>query len=300
MLRAAAILALVWVAVASQPPSPTPAKPAQDQQNHGQSEQTKTSANEKNARSSTPSVDQSKAKVALRNQTEPEKQSPSATPQQQAVEIWPEATAITVAIATIALAGLAIWQSYLMRKGLAETAKAADAATKAANVASDTLRIGERAYLKTSGYHLFPKRADHIGSDGYVHLSFKIKNIGRTQAKIIECKADGAMAATVPESFPDPFESKSAGYSDGIIVWPGTPIPVGFDVFRLNVDIDWRDIQLHKLFVSVWGGVRYSDVFGVEHVTKFALVFYSDTLGDTPGTDRLFPPPGSGKFNDAT
>ena len=165
---------------------------------------------------------------------------------------------------------------------------------------SSPVVIGERAYLKTTGYYLLPKRIDPVGSAGHVHLSFKIKNIGRTRAKIIECKADGAMAATIPETFPDPFEGKSAGYSDGIIVWPGKPIPVGFDVFTLNVDIDWRDIQLHKLFVSVWGGVRYSDVFGDEHVTKFALVFHSDALGDTPGTDRLFPPPGSGKFNDAT
>jgi hypothetical protein len=296
MIRAVAILALVVTATSSQPPAPTPAKTALIQQNHGQSEQTKTSGNEKNTESPTASADQSKAKVAIRNRTQPEEQTQNGPPQQQPVEIWPEATAIAVAVATIVLAGLAIWQSHLMRKGLAETAKAADATTSAAKTASDTLRIGERAYLKASEYDILPVRIEH-GAEGNAHFSFEIANIGRTRAKIIECTADGIMAAAALDSFPGPFEGKSAAYTDGIIIWPDDSIVVGFDLFPINVDKDWVDIQSRKVIVSVWGGVRYSDVFGDEHVTKFALVYHS--ARDRPDSDEFFTPPKSGQFNDA-
>ncbi|HEV7484223.1 MAG TPA: hypothetical protein VGQ65_00970 [Thermoanaerobaculia bacterium] len=269
MIRAVAVLALVVTATSSRPPSPTPAKATQDQQNHGQGEQKTTSGNEKKTEHAPLPVVQSKAEIALRNQAPPGTQSHSAAPQQHAVEIWPEATAIAVAVATIVLACLAVWQSYLMLKGLAATTKAADAAKSAADTATRALETLERADVLVENIYFTPPLKESAGA--VVVVVFK--NYGRSRAEHVTLRCELIVRFLEPPR--KPLITRAAN----IILGAGEHAELEFAQFITGFNSDAiDDVNIGEAPLDVIAKIAYADVFGKTYETE-AIGWYRPVRG---------------------
>ncbi len=157
--------------------------------------------------------------------------------------------------------------------------KSADAAKSAADIAKDTMRLDQRAWIGVA----FGQRPMVKGAPLIVPI--KLTNTGKTPA----INVHGAIIINLLRENEEPdFEFKNGhpGYLIDIqTIIPNLPQETGFPAVakyapeaRVNpilvTDAVNKGIQSGKLYIAIHGEIRYEDIFGISHWIRFCG--YSD------------------------
>ena len=130
--------------------------------------------------------------------------------------------------------------------------QAADAATKSAETAAQTLHLTQRAYLIMSEWSL----GNGSTHDAPLSITFDIMNVGHTPAMQVEIWMDSSVGSSLPElpryEHPSPLEN----LPPTVILsytWPQA-LPTSI---------------AEGTFLWIWGRITYYDVFGRQHQRGF-------------------------------
>lgn len=309
------LVTLSAVGQQSQPPSPTPGKSAHTHQKKTSPENRNTAAHENSTKDLAAAIKQLNTEIAAQNQHQTSTQSESKPPS----EGWAKASTIFVTVFTGALAILALLQYLAMRKqaeymkeGLAETAKAADAAKVSADASRKQVAIAdaevgrrfvqerdqarrfgeqmelaekqttlvqqqvalERAWLviSVSGVERLMKPYGLHNSIHRTGFDWKIKNCGRTPAFLHKV---GARFHSINDWSELPLDEPSLleAKMRATIVWPGgMSLGPGDSLERYTV-IEGTEPRQQSDFDDVWNSKVIWIVYG--------LVQYRTILDDT-------------------
>jgi hypothetical protein len=158
--------------------------------------------------------------------------------------------------------------------------QAADAATKAANIAGDTLgsiNLGQRAWLHLADIYVRPgptvtdKRYLIVGKPFWTHVTFE--NSGQTPALYVVGHVHKVFVRTqVPQDW-DGIDSvdwdKVSRASLGTINPRSTQAYSDLVILDPLSKTDYDAIKLNKLHIFVVGKLTYCDVFNPEHWATF-------------------------------
>ena len=182
----AALLATGTIALAaqSQPPAPEPRRtdrvtdPAENAETGSNSQEEPSAAPAIAEPFASGNAQQEGAQVTAPDEQQPHDQSVTvrSLPTIQVGRGWIDYSQIGL---TLLLIALGVWQLVLLRRTVRETRKAADAATKSADVAERSLLHLNRAYLTTEAWKIEP---DYHART--VKISFDINNPSRTAARL--------------------------------------------------------------------------------------------------------------------
>ena len=183
---------------------------------------------------------------------------------------WQAIFTLVLIVVGIFQLGLFIWQLRLIRKSLADTKIAAQAAKINADAALEqakAITLSERAYVGMS--HTQPGLIQLPPPDSGYKVEMEIRNVGRTPATITDVVLDvsvldetESLAAILkypvnaPELAPEIFL-----YADGFF-FAERRFPISGDVMD--------DIQTHKKTLILFGYVDYIDQFGRRHRSGYA------------------------------
>jgi hypothetical protein len=213
------------VAEQSQPPSPTPLKVGQEQQNASPAEPADSGPDRGVPNRSTA---QPALPVAPQPQAEPT--DGNNQPNNEAPEDWRIVwfTGILTLVAVLQFIAMIV-QSKFMRDGLIETKKAAEAAKKSANAAKSTLRLN-RPWLITRDWEVRHEAP-------WVFVAFAIENTGTTTAMLAEKDLryvfSGRLGHTVTDYI---YEATDKQPMWGTILAPGQSEVVTFYLVRFDLD----------------------------------------------------------------
>jgi hypothetical protein len=253
------IALLLQIPRPSQPPPPTPPKATQDKQRHEDADKSYVDAKKKTPRD-TPATLPENISVGRsserKNRTEDTKNEPAPD--------W--ITRFTAVIAVAAIIQLYIYwkQAYYMRRSLEETKKAADAATKGADVAEKALRLSHRAYLGVGEFAFEFSAAEQMPRITYVVI-----NSGRTRAKLLKSTSTYTIGIPLP---PDPLYANPIIDCAEMQVEPGQWFRRG-DILTACTPDQFEDIKSGALAFSYWGYIHYRDEFGQSHTTSFCVTY---------------------------
>lgn len=141
-------------------------------------------------------------------------------------------------------------QIIFLRGTLNATAEAANAATKAAKVAEDSLQIGERAYLSVDDFKI---DLDTIQVGSRIRIDYEIKNTGHTFAQIIEITQTISFI-NIHDSLPKPnYSICKTSYYDHFI-WPFGHNPGQIVISDNSITPQqFKDINSGECCIAIWG-----------------------------------------------
>jgi hypothetical protein len=157
--------------------------------------------------------------------------------------------------------------------------RAAASAETAATVASQSLEIGERAYITVDSDS--SPSFSQFGPDKQVILRIQYVNTGHSPATAVIM---GVQKVIVSEDDPEKHVKKvvidakklssqihKGGVSEGVI--PPGKSGFGSGIGDLVSAGDFRKVMEGKLFLGVHGEIFYKDVFGKDRSTEYCFVF---------------------------
>jgi hypothetical protein len=169
----------------------------------------------------------------------------------------------TAIIAAIALGQFVMFylQWKAIRAGAIDTRDAAVAAKISAEVAKDSLRLSQRAYVSAD---LWSINTFEVGKP--VSGSYKLGNSGRLAANLSEQLVSGFIGLTV-DVVPN--------YDNGAHVAHSVIRPLAHITSPFNFIDDLTQEQFDKLVsrdfaIFVWGRIKYTDTFGDPYETGYA------------------------------
>jgi hypothetical protein len=166
-----------------------------------------------------------------------------------------------------------VWQLILIRQGLADTAKAADAAERSSSAASASLvlatRTAERqlrAYVLITGGIYVVRSLDDLGR-GHI----EVKNTGQTPAYNMTMWSNifverHPLGADLPQ--PDPALPMTSS-----ILAPGCTTSMFTGNPTIQAPYIWARVGTPDCTIYVYGEINYTDAFAVRRVTKFRLIY---------------------------
>jgi hypothetical protein len=175
------------------------------------------------------------------------------------------------------------WRQTTLMSGQLEAATtAAKAASKAADVAEEALRVGERPYMLAApvrdvlDYAITNANPINLAEPftGQPYVTFGITNYGKTPAILREVGANLKISAALP----------TRGYFSKVLPRASTVIPTGRSVGEINCEANNWDADAHRAAIAngqqhFWlvGELRYDDVFGNVTVAGFCYRYYVAT-----------------------
>jgi hypothetical protein len=146
-------------------------------------------------------------------------------------------------------------------------------ATKIAGAASANAKAvtrSERAWILVKPD--LPDKLRLDDPDVFLTFTWSIKNVGRTPARLVETYATALRVKDIKAILPSPeYQAKPQPMNNFLLVpndsvglaWLVEPLGEPFTLEEIN------DIKRHKLTLLAYGFVRYLDIFGNEHTTRF-------------------------------
>lgn len=245
----------VWGLAPSYPPSPTPSVAAQEKQQH-------------NSATSQPDIKSgqvTKENDCVENQ--------SAQDDQESSPDW--ITRFTGMLAIVALLQLIamVAQAIYMRRALRDGKKVAEAAKESAEAATqsvESLKILNRARINIEA--IFFENVDDDKSETF-RVKCKIRNSGATTGHIFRQLDSFFWRATnreLPEQPPYPTGGDPKDFDiapNQLIQWFTEP-----PIQKSRVE-NWEQVDKGTLRLISFGYIKYSDEFGDEHETRYAVRF---------------------------
>jgi hypothetical protein len=185
----------------------------------------------------------------------------------------------TGSVDTHTLAEAAKSQAEAANKGADAAMRAATAAETASKVASDSLEIGERAYVLIETEDN-PSMLQ-FGPGKQLFINIKYLNTGRSPAKNVTVATQNPILSTdkperhILKATPERIKAAAADNIAGISKATLAPGKHGFVTAvgpMLSAD-DFGKIQGGKLYIGVHGQIFYDDIFGKHHLTEYCLVY---------------------------
>jgi hypothetical protein len=261
----------------SQPPSPTPRKPADSDQKRTNGNGNVRRDDNGNAESISTAINKLAAEVKSWKDQQGTAQKKDDTP----AEWWTKWSTIATAAATLAIAilgGFQWWamdkqraamelQADYMRDALVETKKAADAAKASA----ESLMSSERAWIKIIDI-LDPK--DDIPNGFWFNISNQGKTPARITALISKCESR-PFEETLPGN-PDYADAKrhifGGDFGHEPLLVPAEKLT---STIRLAFpeETTWADIYTEAVRIYAYGFVTYIDSFEREHTLRFGYMY---------------------------
>jgi hypothetical protein len=185
-------------------------------------------------------------------------------------------------------------QTTLMSGQLGAAVAAAEAAKKAADVAEEALRIGERPYMLVSPVRDVLEYAitnanptdPMLPFTAQPYVTIIIMNYGKTPAILREVGADLKISATLP----------TRGYFSKVLPQANTVIPTDRNVGGINCTAETWNADAHRAAIAngeqhFWlvGELKYDDIFGNVTVAGFCYRYYVAT--------KSFHEDGGNKYN---
>lgn len=172
------------------------------------------------------------------------------------------------ALANIAIAFLVGWQIWFFWGTMQATRDAAIAAKDAADIADQTLKTSERAWLSIRFNKPFKPQHGAVNP-----VVYSVKNTGKSAAflKVKKLNAIQWQNSVIPERALDP---KPTGEFPTIaVIFPNDELELeGLIDIDFTGDFFNQMIAGHKIF-DVYGYVAYDDIFKVRHITRFCYAF---------------------------
>jgi hypothetical protein len=189
---------------------------------------------------------------------------------------WERTTDDPVALLTLGLlffaggqALLFLWQLDLIRKGLADTKNAADAAKKSA----DALPALERAYMFIETRNLVFPRGNKLypettPGEEQVSIFFQFVNHGRTPAVITSLDTNFEILTEAPDntlSIPPNMILENDTVVEPSVAWGKTTKKLG----RALDSCALKALEQGHAFMWLYGSLTYQDIFGESRITRF-------------------------------
>jgi hypothetical protein len=267
----------------SQPPSPTPTKPTQDNQGKSAGKDSVGPSNQGDTNSISAAIDKLKSELASwKNQQATENSQKNTSPNG-----WLKWSTIITAIATLAIAGLGIFQGWAMHRqrlameeqakymsdGLVETRKAANAATESAKAARDALVLANRPYLDVKGFEIedLNLRTEDLPM---LKITCKVFNPSNTPANVSHVDAFGRIGFGFDM---DSLITNKVNHTQ-LLIAPrrGYWFPMTFK----QLTPTQRDLYIDKqLIIDLRLRVTFTDPFGVEMFGQFDRTCVCGPLG---------------------
>ena len=275
----------------SQPPSPAPTKFTQNDKSKTARKQTVASGDKSDADSVSAQIDQLKSKLATWENRQAAKQRQENT----SSDWWLRWSTIATAIATLAIAGLGIFQGWAMHKqrlamdaqaaymrdGLAETKKAADASVASAETARRTFVDSHQPKLAVR--FMFLNGSREQGRDIIMEGRLFVHNVGLSVAILTSQYTEIFIGNHLPAI--NPYEGKIGEQLIDVTLEPGRSTVITFPTVKPE-----GSLQHHRQWVhyagrtGVHGGPNASDLFVI------GWIKYNDSMGRerTFGFSRKF------------
>lgn len=175
--------------------------------------------------------------------------------------MWSAAIQAAMAVIVAGFTGLLLWYSH----------RGWQVAKQTADIARDSLVIGERAYLTLDEFSVYLTPGERPT------LKYEILNTGRTPAVFISAKHGFAISEDIPE-----IPVYSSVRTEAPVTIPAgnkidisTPAtPKGGFVFSNDLI---PDLKSKKTYVYYWGLITYRDVFKETRHFAFGMVYDMDT-----------------------
>lgn len=270
----------------SEPPSPTPSKQGQFTQNDA--------SKEKQASD----LKGSALPATILQPSSPSKNTDTQNEEKNASRPWWKDPNWVIVIFTGVLAAAAIFQvqvyksqSRIMREGLAETKRAADAAEKAAEATRASVEIMDKTAAKQLRAYLYAGLATAEVQDPIKQTTFSAKialtNAGQTPAKKLRVKA---LADIFQNPLPAGHDFKTPyGIGDTYELGPKQVTYIPAVVPRVQIAGEITNIKnSNGKALYLWGTAEYEDVFGEPHVTNFGVMI-TWNLKDSAFTTTFLP-----------
>jgi hypothetical protein len=201
---------------------------------------------------------------------------------------------IVEALSTLGLLGFALWQMSFVRRSTAATENAAKAASDnavaskdSANATKGYMEIAERTLYDVqrpwvlvftvkwpSGVFPLPIGDDTTPSAAVIAYSFK--NFGTTPAWITDASGLFNKTTDLNNLPPEPVYFPT-GFTHEAIVAPDSPTSeVTLPLFpnpMLTPD-EIRSVERRELFLYAYGIIKYRDIHGREHETRWGWVYF--------------------------
>lgn len=184
--------------------------------------------------------------------------------------IWYDTAAQWVAAGTgVAVAFFTFWTVLLVRKALAADDAALNEARKQTRLAKSIGEAQTRAYVDVEKAEIIPD-----GSSGPVRLQMIFKNVGQSPARqfkfwigwtIIEHGKDVPEIGSLPEK---EFASSST-------IGTGVPFVLALDIGLWKDEASAKATLVSGARILFYGRAIYSDIFGAERRTDFAIITMS-------------------------
>ena len=279
-----ALLAVAWTAHGqqSQPPSPTPAKTAQNDQGKPSAKQTKSGEDQRISDALSAAINKLASEIAAREKqrdTAPEKTDSSS-------EWWLKWSTIVSAVAAFFIAVLAYrqWrtlqahhtvmkrQAGYIRRALNQAKIAAEAAKRS----TDALINSERAWVLVSNPRSSTFWIDEPPPS--IIFQFDIANRGKTVAKLMDFRAEVryvGLTDRLPDAPPD-YEAflRPDEPIHGRILAPGESMPdMLFPLNELHGTLVRNDVMAGRVLVYLYAFIKYYDFANEERRLRFCYQF---------------------------
>jgi hypothetical protein len=151
-----------------------------------------------------------------------------------------------------------------MDESLTETRTLVAQNERAVKAAEDGVEIGQRAYV------LISSAKPEFNSDRHIMVEFEIKNYGNTPANYVRVSFRLEVLESEPENLNETIIDWESPRSS--IIAPHSPHPVPYRI-QLNISPEQRHAyNVKELRLYFWGIIRYRDIFGKVHHTRFRRV----------------------------
>jgi len=169
-------------------------------------------------------------------------------------------------------------QAGIMADSLTETRKLVSQNERAVKAAEDNVAIGQRAYVLLSS-----AKPEYV-SDNYIMVEVEITNFGNTPANYVQVN----YRLDLLESEPDGLDENSVDWNGprSSIIAPHASHTVPLRIPLKVSPEQCQSFNLKKLRLYFWGIIRYRDIFGETHHTRFRLVHFpgqGPKFGDCQG-----------------
>jgi hypothetical protein len=167
---------------------------------------------------------------------------------------------------TIIQSKAVVSQAESMNASLVQTRELVAQNERAVKAAEDGVEIGQRAYV------LISSAKPEFGSERHVMVEFEVTNYGNTPANHVRV----SYRLEVLESEPESLNETTIDWENprSSIIAPHSPHPVPYRI-QLNMSHEQRRAyNMKELRLYFWGVVRYRDIFGQVHHTRFRRIHF--------------------------
>ena len=177
-------------------------------------------------------------------------------------------------VAAITAAFMAIFGAVVATIAAFWAKEAAQHTKRAADIADRTSKQELRAYVCAT----FPRETKGSVQKGTFNTRIKIRNVGQTPAFKIQSKTIARVLDVSVErtdAFPPIVHSGDKTKS----IFPNIEDSINVRMPDVITEDQIVEMELGRKNIYVWGAIKYEDVFGAEHVTRYAF-FTSVKSGD--------------------